>query len=210
MTSKCDVTNFGRLQFWQMRAPGCRTAPGAVDVVLSYCHATLIDSTLLDLLPYFKEKGVGVISASVTSMGLFTKQARSSLDSSPIYTICRLRVCGCEAKSPMIVRTAFLTLGNISIQGPQSWHPAPPKTLEAAAEARAIAARHGLDIGTLAIKQALRAPGIAVHLIGMASPKEVLPQGNPSQASSLYLTGRMETTKKALPHLHVCQCMQRS
>lgn len=46
-----------------------------VDVVLSYCHNTLNDTTLADLLPYFKEKGVGVISASCTSMGMFTKQA---------------------------------------------------------------------------------------------------------------------------------------
>lgn len=45
-----------------------------VDVILSYCHNCLNDTTLVDLLPYFTEKGVGVISASVTSMGLFTKQ----------------------------------------------------------------------------------------------------------------------------------------
>lgn len=51
-----------------------RVPRGTVDVVLSYCHNTLNDTTLVDLLPYFKEKGVGVISASVTSMGLFTKQ----------------------------------------------------------------------------------------------------------------------------------------
>ena len=50
-----------------------------VDVVLSYCHNTLNDTTLADLLPYFKEKGVGVISASCTSMGMFTKQATLSL-----------------------------------------------------------------------------------------------------------------------------------
>ena len=45
-----------------------------MDAVLSYCHNTLNDKALVDLLPYFAEKGVGVISASVTSMGLFTKQ----------------------------------------------------------------------------------------------------------------------------------------
>ena len=43
--------------------------------MLSYCHNTLNDKSLVELLPYFAEKGVGVISASVTSMGLFTKQA---------------------------------------------------------------------------------------------------------------------------------------
>lgn len=49
--------------------------PGTVDVVLSYCHHTLADSTLIDdLVPYLKEKGVGVINASPLSMGLFTPQ----------------------------------------------------------------------------------------------------------------------------------------
>ena len=51
-----------------------RVPKGTVDAVLSYCHNTLNDKALVDLLPYFAEKGVGVISASVTSMGLFTKQ----------------------------------------------------------------------------------------------------------------------------------------
>ena len=46
-----------------------------VDVVLSYCHNTLNDTSLAGMLPYFAERGVGVISASCTSMGLFTKQA---------------------------------------------------------------------------------------------------------------------------------------
>ena len=54
----------------------CRAPEGLVDVVLSYCHNTLNDSTLLQLLPYFQSKGVGVISASFSSMGMFTKQAR--------------------------------------------------------------------------------------------------------------------------------------
>lgn len=52
----------------------CRVPKGTVDAVLSYCHNTLNDKSLVDMLPYFSEKGVGVISASVTSMGLFTKQ----------------------------------------------------------------------------------------------------------------------------------------
>ena len=47
-----------------------------MDVVLSYCHNTLNDRTLRPLLPYFQSKGVGVISASFSSMGMFTKQAR--------------------------------------------------------------------------------------------------------------------------------------
>ncbi len=49
-----------------------------MDAVLSYCHNTLNDKSLIDLLPYFAEKSVGVISASVTSMGLFTKQVNAA------------------------------------------------------------------------------------------------------------------------------------
>lgn len=49
-----------------------RVPPGAVDVILSYCHYSINDSTLEDLLPYLKSKGVGVISASPLSMGLLT------------------------------------------------------------------------------------------------------------------------------------------
>lgn len=49
--------------------------PGAVDVVLSYCHHHLADSTLVDdALPYLQSKGVGVINASPLSMGLLTPQ----------------------------------------------------------------------------------------------------------------------------------------
>ncbi|GAQ81474.1 D-threo-aldose 1-dehydrogenase [Klebsormidium nitens] len=51
-----------------------RVAPGTVDVVLSYCHYSLNDRSLGDLLPYLEEKGVGVINASPLSMGLLTEQ----------------------------------------------------------------------------------------------------------------------------------------
>ena len=49
-----------------------RVPPRTIDVILSYCHYSINDSTLLDVLPYFKSKGVGVITASPLSMGLFT------------------------------------------------------------------------------------------------------------------------------------------
>uniref|UniRef100_A0A2N9GAM3 NADP-dependent oxidoreductase domain-containing protein n=1 Tax=Fagus sylvatica TaxID=28930 RepID=A0A2N9GAM3_FAGSY len=50
-----------------------RVPPGTVDVILSYCHHSINDSTLEDLLPYLKSKGVGVISASPLAMGLLTE-----------------------------------------------------------------------------------------------------------------------------------------
>ncbi|KAK9832647.1 hypothetical protein WJX81_006924 [Elliptochloris bilobata] len=108
-----------------------RAPAGLVDVVLSYCHNTLNDRTLLPLLPYFKSKGVGVISASFSSMGMFTKQ------------------------------------------GAADWHPAPKPVMEAAAAARRAAEARGVDIGTLAIKESVAAPGVAVHLMGMKTVAEV-------------------------------------
>lgn len=73
------------LLFSQLLGVWRRVPKGTVDAVLSYCHNTLNDKSLLELLPYFAEKGVGVISASVTSMGLFTKQA-STTSCSPLLS----------------------------------------------------------------------------------------------------------------------------
>lgn len=49
-----------------------RVPKGAVEVILSYCHHSLNDTTLLELVPYLQEKGVGFISASPLSLGLFS------------------------------------------------------------------------------------------------------------------------------------------
>ena len=61
----------------------------------------------------------------------------------------------------------------ICVQGALDWHPAPKPVLQAAIEAREKAASHGVDIGTLAIKEAVRPQGIAVTLVGMRTPEEV-------------------------------------
>lgn len=42
-------------------------------MILSYCHYSINDSTLDDLMPYLKSKGIGVISASPLAMGLLTE-----------------------------------------------------------------------------------------------------------------------------------------
>ena len=61
-----------------------RVPVGSVDCILSYCHHNLSDKTLLDLMPYLKEKKVAVISASFSSMGLLRKEVS---DSCPILVI---------------------------------------------------------------------------------------------------------------------------
>jgi aryl-alcohol dehydrogenase-like predicted oxidoreductase len=45
-----------------------------LDVVLSYCHYTLFDTSLLDLLPILQSKDVGVINAAPLGMGLLAQQ----------------------------------------------------------------------------------------------------------------------------------------
>ncbi|HYD83802.1 MAG TPA: aldo/keto reductase, partial [Opitutus sp.] len=49
-----------------------RVPDGQVETVLSFCRYTLNDISLEPLLPYFAQKGVGVINASPTGMGLLT------------------------------------------------------------------------------------------------------------------------------------------
>ncbi|XP_032241498.2 L-galactose dehydrogenase isoform X2 [Nematostella vectensis] len=43
-----------------------------IDTVLTYCHCSMNDVSLLEYLQYFKEQGVGVINASPISMGLLS------------------------------------------------------------------------------------------------------------------------------------------
>jgi L-galactose dehydrogenase len=43
-----------------------------VDVIISYCHYSLNDTSLLGLLPLLKERGVGLVNASPISMGLLS------------------------------------------------------------------------------------------------------------------------------------------
>ena len=50
-----------------------RVPPGTVDVILSYCHYCINDSTLEDMIPYLKSKGVGIINAAPLAMGLLTE-----------------------------------------------------------------------------------------------------------------------------------------
>ncbi len=45
-----------------------------VDTILSYCHYSLNDTALLELVPYLRRKGVGIINASPLSMGLLSNR----------------------------------------------------------------------------------------------------------------------------------------
>ncbi len=51
-----------------------RVGSGIVETILSFCRYELNDTALETLLPYFQKKGVGVINASPTGMGLLTER----------------------------------------------------------------------------------------------------------------------------------------
>jgi aryl-alcohol dehydrogenase-like predicted oxidoreductase len=54
------------------------------DAILSYCHYSLNDTSLLELLPLIKEKGIGLVNASPLSMGLLS--TRETADWHPAGT----------------------------------------------------------------------------------------------------------------------------
>ncbi|KAF3617451.1 L-galactose dehydrogenase [Capsicum chacoense] len=86
-----------------------RVPPGTVDVILSYCHYSINDSTLEDLLPYLKSKGVGVISASPLSMGLLTEAGGPEWHpaSSELKAACRAAVDHCKERGKNISKLAL-------------------------------------------------------------------------------------------------------
>ncbi len=85
-----------------------RVPEGTVETILSFCHYELNDTSLADLIPYFKKKGVGIINASPTGMGLLTGRAAPSWHpaSKAIQEGCRRAVEFCTAKGVDIVKLA--------------------------------------------------------------------------------------------------------
>ncbi len=85
-----------------------RVDPGIVETILSFCHYELNDTSLADLIPYFKEKGVGIINASPTGMGLLTKRGVPDWHpaSKAIQDGCRKAVNHCNSKGVDIVKLA--------------------------------------------------------------------------------------------------------
>ncbi len=69
-----------------------------VDTILSYCHYSLNDTSLEELLPFLEEKGVGIISASPLSMGLLTSRGTPSWHPAPaeLKEVCAKAVTYCQ------------------------------------------------------------------------------------------------------------------
>ncbi|XP_063419798.1 uncharacterized protein LOC134704946 isoform X1 [Mytilus trossulus] len=45
-----------------------------IDTVLTYCRACMHDNSLVDYIPYFQEKGIGIVNASPIGMGLLSNR----------------------------------------------------------------------------------------------------------------------------------------
>ncbi|MED6169513.1 hypothetical protein PIB30_021972 [Stylosanthes scabra] len=86
-----------------------RVPPGSVDVILSYCHYSINDSTLEDLLPYLKSKGVGIISASPLAMGLLTESGPPQWHpaSPELKSACQAAAACCKKKGKNISKLAM-------------------------------------------------------------------------------------------------------
>jgi L-galactose dehydrogenase len=80
-----------------------------VETILSFCHYTLQDQSLLTLLPLCKQKQVGVINAAPTGMGLLTRRGPPDWHPAPpaIREGCRRAVEFCEARGVDIVKLAI-------------------------------------------------------------------------------------------------------
>ncbi|XP_022086056.1 uncharacterized protein LOC110976781 isoform X2 [Acanthaster planci] len=80
-----------------------------IDVALSYCHLTLHDTSLLDLIPYLKEKGLGIINASPISMGLLTHRGPPDWHPAPaaIKEACREAALYCQSLGVDISKLAM-------------------------------------------------------------------------------------------------------
>jgi len=85
-----------------------RVEPGIVETVLSFCHYELNDTSLASHLSYLRDKGIGIINASPTGMGLLTPQGAPAWHpaSEELKEGCRKAVAHCQARGADIVKLA--------------------------------------------------------------------------------------------------------
>jgi L-galactose dehydrogenase len=86
-----------------------RTAPGMVETVLSFCRYELNDTALLDCIPAWQSRGIGIINASPTGMGLLTDRDPPAWHpaSDAIKQGCRRAVEFCKERGWNIVELAI-------------------------------------------------------------------------------------------------------
>lgn len=79
------------------------------DVVLSYCHATLFDTTLLGLAPTLAARGIGVLNASPAAMGLLSSHGPRDWHPAPpdVRAACAAAAAWCTARGVEIAELAL-------------------------------------------------------------------------------------------------------
>ncbi|MDI1318884.1 MAG: aldo/keto reductase, partial [bacterium] len=82
---------------------------GTVEAILSFCRYCLNDTGLEPMLPYLHEKGIGVINASATGMGLLTERGAPVWHPAPkpIMDGCRRAVEYCASVGADITKLAI-------------------------------------------------------------------------------------------------------
>jgi aryl-alcohol dehydrogenase-like predicted oxidoreductase len=80
-----------------------------VDTILSYCRYSLNDTSLVELIPYLREKEVGIINASPLSMGLLTERGAPAWHPAPEShrAACARAAAYCRQKGTDIARVAL-------------------------------------------------------------------------------------------------------
>lgn len=83
-------------------------AKAELDVILSYCHYSLNDTSLLNILPLLQQKGVGLVSASPISMGLLSTRPVADWHpaSEELKRVCKLAAAHCAAKGEDLAKLA--------------------------------------------------------------------------------------------------------
>ena len=85
-----------------------RVPPGTVETVLTFCHYTLQDDSLLDYLDYFKRNNIAIINASPLSMGLLSERGIPSWHpaSQKLQDTCSLAMQHCVRQGEPIEKLA--------------------------------------------------------------------------------------------------------
>lgn len=85
-----------------------RMPKGTIDVILSYCHYELNDTSLVDILPQMQDAGIGVVNASPLGMGLLSERGVPDWHPAPdrVRQACREAADHCAAKGQNIAMLA--------------------------------------------------------------------------------------------------------
>eukprot|EP00949_MAST-11_sp_MAST-11-sp1_P003410 g3410.t1 len=91
-------------------------SPATIDMILSYGRLNLFDNTLLDLVPYFKNRDIAVVNASPLGMGMLTA------DGPPPWNSGRPEKLVAAARAAArICKEAGTTLPQVALQYSTQW-----------------------------------------------------------------------------------------